>query len=147
MSSNDPYCFLRRCVLGIFLLGMVGCAIELLLLEHFEDPWQMVPLGLFALGAAVLVLHALVRRAALVRIFQLTMILFLLGGLLGIGLHYKAKADFARDMHPELTGMSLMREALKGQMPPVLAPGMMAHLGLLGLAWTWRHPLTNKGVT
>jgi hypothetical protein len=48
-------------------------------------------------------------------------------------------------MHPELTGLSLMREALKGQMPPVLAPGIMVQLGVLGLAWTWRHPATYKG--
>ena len=38
----------------------------------------------------------------------------------------------------------LVREALKGRMPPVLAPGMMIHLGLLGLAWTWKHPAAIK---
>jgi hypothetical protein len=29
-------------------------------------------------------------------------------------------------------------------MPPVLAPGIMIQLGLLGLAWTWRHPAVTK---
>ena len=135
---------LRRALLAIFLLGVSGCAGELLLLSHFEGAWQLVPLGLFGLSVLVLALHAAKPRGVSISLFQLTMILFLISGIVGIFLHYQAKAEFAREMHPLLQGFDLMREALKGQMPPVLAPGMMIHLGLLGLAWTWRHPATVK---
>jgi hypothetical protein len=135
---------LRRALLVIFLIGIFGGAAELLLLEHFEDGWQLLPLGLFGISALVLVLQALLPRAVNIWAFRLTMMLFMISGIIGIYLHYQAKADFARELDPSLGGMSLVRQALKGQMPPVLAPGMMVQLGLLGLAWTWRHPLTIK---
>jgi hypothetical protein len=135
---------LRRALLAIFLMGVLGCAAELLLLEHVEGGWQLLPLVLFGLSALVLIGQALLPSAIGIRAFQLTMILFLISGITGIFLHYQAKAVFAREMDPSLSGMNLIREALRGQMPPVLAPGMMMQLGLLGLAWTWRHPATIK---
>jgi hypothetical protein len=39
-----------------------------------------------------------------------------------------------------MKGLELFWEAMKGATPS-LAPGVMAQLGLLGLACTYRHPL------
>jgi len=39
-----------------------------------------------------------------------------------------------------MEGFELFKESMMGA-TPALAPGMMAHLGLLGLALTYRHPL------
>jgi hypothetical protein len=135
---------LRRALLGIFLLGVLGGAGELVLLEHYEDPWQMLPLGLFGLSILVIGFHGISASALSIRAFRLTMLLFIASGFIGSWMHYQSKAEFKRQLDPSLSGMNLFREALKGQMPPILAPGMMIHLGLVGLAWTWRHPATFK---
>ncbi len=45
---------LRRALLAIFILGVVGTAAELLLVGHTEDPWQWVPLGMFGISLLVL---------------------------------------------------------------------------------------------
>ena len=132
---------IRRILLALFLLGVVGAAVELLLLGHTEDTLQWVPLLLFALGSLVLLVHAVVRRAATVRVFQLTMILFVISGFVGCYLHYRARVELKLETNPALAGWQLFREAITGgTVPPVLAPGMMIQLGLLGLAYTYRHP-------
>jgi hypothetical protein len=42
-------------------------------------------------------------------------------------------------MNPALAGFELVRESLSGA-TPALAPGTMIQLGLIGLAYTYRHP-------
>jgi hypothetical protein len=132
---------IRGILLVIFLLGALGAGAELLLLEHTEDRWQLVPLLLLSLSLVALIVHAAFRRSATVRIFQVTMILFVISGFVGVWLHYQAKVEFKLEMNPALAGVELLWEAIKGAaVPPVLAPGMMIQMGLLGLAWTYRHP-------
>lgn len=133
---------IRRIILGIFLLAAFGMGTELLLLEHTDGVWQSVPLVLFVISIVVLGLHAVVRGAASIRIFQVVMVLFIVSGIIGIGLHYQAKEEFKLEMNPDMEGLKLFREVIKGaSLPPVLAPGMMIQLGLLGLAYTYRHPV------
>jgi hypothetical protein len=68
------------------------------------------------------------------------MVSFILSGGIGIVLHYRGKAGFALERNPSLTGTALLKEAiLKGTNPPLLAPGTMITLGLLGLAWIYAH--------
>jgi len=146
---------LRGILLTIFLLGVLGTGAELLLLEHTESLWQRVPLLLIVFSLATLILHAAIRRAASVRIFQATMILFLLSGVAGLLLHYQGNVEFKSETNPSLAGLELFWEAMKGKAPPALAPGVMIQIGLLGLAYTYRHPAlrvstektesTNKG--
>jgi hypothetical protein len=61
------------------------------------------------------------------------MALFVANGLLGVGLHYRGNHEFELEMYPTMVGMELVRETLTGA-TPVLAPGSMALLGLVGLA-------------
>jgi len=147
---------IRGVLLVIFLLGAIGAGAELLLVGHTESLWQLIPLLLILISLIVLVCHAPFRRAATVRVFQVTMILFMISGIVGFVLHYQAKAEFKLETNPALGGLELFWEAIKGAaVPPVLAPGMMIQMGLLGLAWTFRHPAlltsteeaesTNKG--
>lgn len=122
-------------------MGVVGAVAELLLIGHTEDYWQWIPLLLIALSLLALLIQAVVRRAATVRVFQATMGLFLISGLLGCYLHYQAKVEFKLEMNPALAGWELFQESiLGGTVPPVLAPGMMIQLGLIGLAYAYRHP-------
>jgi len=132
---------IRGILLAIFLLGALGTGAELLLLGHTEDRWQWVPLLLLSLSLVALVVHAALRRAATVRVFQVTMILFVISGFVGVWLHYQGKVEFKLEANPALAGLELFWEAIKGAaVPPVLAPGMMIQMGLLGLAYTYRHP-------
>lgn len=132
---------MRKLVLVIFLFGTLSVSGELLLLGHVESFWQLVPLILIAASPVALVTHAVVRNAASIKIFQVLMVLFILSGFVGIGQHYKAKIEFKLETNPSLSGLELFREALTGAtVPPVLAPGMMLQLGLLGWAYTFRHP-------
>lgn len=128
---------LRRFLFSVFAIGVLGTGVELLLLGHTEDRWQLVPLALLALGLVALV--ALVWLPRSVTWFRWLMALFVVSGLAGIYLHYTANAEFEIEMYPSIGGFELVREALTGALP-ALAPAMMLHLGLLGLASTYRYP-------
>ncbi|MCY3681076.1 MAG: hypothetical protein OXH16_06750 [Gemmatimonadetes bacterium] len=130
---------LRRFVLAILIMGIVGTGAELVLLEHMEDFWQWVPLVLFvaALPCAGWLLVA--PGVVSVRIFQIVMVLFVVSGFVGQWLHYKGNVEFELEMYPSRGGLELVWEALGGATPS-LAPGTMTLLGLLGLAVCFRHP-------
>lgn len=130
---------MRRMVLGILLLGLLGIGIELILLEHTEGFWQRVPVGLILMSFVVLGWHAGRRSAASLRVFQGIMILFLLSGFTGLVLHYRGNVEFELEMYPTRAGWELFRESMMGA-TPALSPGTMLVLGFLGLAYTYRHP-------
>jgi hypothetical protein len=127
-------------LLLILVLGLAGTAAELLLLQHYEDGWQIVPIALVATALAVLVWHAIRPGVASVRVIQALMMLFVAAGPIGMGLHYTANAEFEREMDPSLGGGRLFLESLSGAMP-ALAPGIMVQLGLIGLVYTYKHPI------
>ncbi len=79
---------IRSFLLAIFLLGLLGTGAELLLVKHTEEAWQWVPLLLILTSLLVLGWHAADRRAASLRVFQATMILFVISGFAGTLLHY-----------------------------------------------------------
>lgn len=136
---------MRSVLLAAFLLGVMGTAAELLLVAHTEGFWQLLPLILMGLSLLPLAFYAVMRRAGWLRVFQVVMILFILSGLVGLFLHYDAKAEFKLETDPSLTGWPLFRDAMKGAMPPALAPAAMIQFALLGLAYAWRHPaFSNK---
>ncbi|MCI0413693.1 hypothetical protein L0222_12945 [bacterium] len=123
----------------IFLLGAAGTGTELLLIGHIEEVWQWVPLLLLLTSFVMLFAHAV--ASVSIRIFQGIMILFITSGIIGIGIHYNARMEFKLEMNPALKGKQLILETIRGAtVPPVLAPGIMIQLGLLGLACTYRHP-------
>lgn len=131
---------IRSLLLAIFLLGVLGAGSELVLLGHYEEPWQLVPLGMIGLSLAVLVVRLFRNDARTLRVFQVCMLLFVAAGILGIYLHYQSNVEFELEMNPAAAGWELIRESLTGAMP-ALAPGTMAYLGLIGLLYTWRHPI------
>lgn len=130
---------MRRMLLAIFVLGLAGTGAELILLQHYEDTWQLAPLALMAAAAGALAWHGISRRPAAIRAFQGVMALFVASGCLGMWFHYRANAEFEREMDPSLGGAALFRESLGGA-TPALAPGTMIQLGLIGLVYAYRHP-------
>ncbi len=138
-SESATLTFIRRFLLASLAIGIVGTAGELILLGHIESLSQWIPLA--ALGAAVpaLLWHAAAPGKASVRTLQLLMAAFIASGLIGVGLHYDGNLEFERELHPKDEGMTFLRHVLAGA-TPVLAPGSMVLLGLVGMAHTYRHP-------
>lgn len=139
---------LRALFLAVLLLGIPGTLAELYLLEHYEG-WQLVPWVLMGSALAGVGLRFLLPRAGVVRLLQAVMLLLVVGGILGIWLHYRGNVAFEREMYPSRSGLELFWEAVNGA-TPALAPGTLVQLGLVGLGYTYRHPLlhgTNREPT
>ncbi|OFV96058.1 MAG: hypothetical protein A3F68_02005 [Acidobacteria bacterium RIFCSPLOWO2_12_FULL_54_10] len=134
----------RRFLLLILILEMLGISAELLLAGHTEKPWQWVPIVLISATLLALGWVMLDRRAAPIQFVQTLMALFILSGFVGTLLHYRAKAEFQLEVNPSLAGAALFWEAMKSQAPPSLAPGVMIQMGLLGFAFAYRHPALRK---
>ena len=137
---------LRRGILLIFVLGTVGLGTELLLLDHFEEWRQQVPLVLLALGLILLAARLLYRGAIILRLFRWTMLTFVLGGMVGLWFHLSSNMEFELEMHPTLSGLELLFQALSGAMP-ALAPGALVQLGLIGFLYTYHHPALSREQT
>ena len=136
---------LRRLLLGLLAFGLVGTGIELLLIGHDEDVWQLIPLA--TIGLALVVTAVLARSrpptggaAMTVRLFRAVMVLLILSGGVGVVLHYRANMEFKLEMDPSLSGLALFISVVRAKAPPAMAPGTLALLGLLGLAAAYRRP-------
>lgn len=138
-SKRDSGAILRRGLLLIFVIGSVGLGTELLLLEHFEEWRQQVPLVLLALGLILLAVRLVYRGAIILRLFHWTMLAFVLGGMVGLWFHLSSNMEFELEMYPTLSGLELLSKALGGAMP-ALAPGALVQLGLIGFLYTYQHP-------
>jgi hypothetical protein len=130
----------RRILLAILIIGIAGLSLELWLLAHVEDAYQLIPLVLNGAGLLMAALVATRPSAGTIRLFQSMMLLMIASGALGVWLHYQATTEFQLEMDPSLTGWALFRKAIVAKAPPALAPGAMIQLGLVGLAYTFRHP-------
>jgi hypothetical protein len=126
---------IQRTLVLVLLLSMIGTAAELLLLGHTEDLWQWEPLGVFALGLVTLMWHVRAGTILSHRVCLTAMALMVLSGVVGTLLHYRGNVEFELEMVPGLAGWALFREAMTGA-TPVLAPGAMIPLGLVGLLYT-----------
>ena len=135
---------IRRALLLLLVAGLIGTALELLLMEHTGDWWQRIPLVLIVSALAVLGWHAGRRSAASIHALRVVMLAFLASAGAGVVLHAKGNSEFALESEPALAGWGLIVEMLTGAFP-ALAPGTMALLGLIGLLFTWRHPSLASG--
>lgn len=135
----------RLILLAILVFGIAGVSVELWLLAHTEDFYQLIPLWLAALAVIGVALVVLRPSTAALRLFQAVMMLFLISGIAGMYLHFQVNLEFQLEMDPALSGMALYRKAILAKTPPALAPGAMIQLGLIGLAYTFRHPALRPG--
>jgi hypothetical protein len=126
-------------ILALVFIGIIGLIAELLLQKHFDSATQVIPLASLGAGLATTIIVVLKPGSASLRAFTIVMIVFVLSGVLGLVLHFKGNMEFALERTPELGGMKLVWKSLTGA-TPALAPGALAQLGLLGLAWSYRHP-------
>ena len=133
---------IRRLLLAVLVLGLAATLADLLLLAHYEDTAQLIPVGLLVAGLAAVFGHLAHRGRASVRALQAVMLLCVAAGVTGVGLHFNGAAEFQLEIDPSLDRRGLIRKVSGSQSPPLLAPGAMVQLGLVGLIYAFRHPAT-----
>jgi hypothetical protein len=90
---------LRRWVLGVLALGLAGTVTELVLLEHYEQLLQFVPLVLIVAAVAAIAWQVM-RNVA---------------GFAGIAAHFRGSAEFQLDLNPSMTAWELVEKVIRGQ--------------------------------
>jgi len=130
---------MRTFLLALVGLGAAGLLLELLLLEHWMARPQYVPLVVLSLTLVAVAVLALRPGSGTVRLFRGVMGLVVVAGLAGIGFHLSDNLAFERELTPGASLGLQLWEAVRGA-TPLLAPGSLVQLGLVGLVLTWRHP-------
>ena len=142
--ESETLASIRKLLLGALAVGVVGTSGELILLRHIDKPAQWIPLAALAAAVPILIWHASSPSAASVRTLQVLMLAFTVLGVVGVGLHYDGNVEFERELNPSERGWIFVRKTVAGA-TPVLAPGSMVLLGLVGLAHAYRHPASDGG--
>jgi hypothetical protein len=143
-AEPDALRTIRKLLLVVLAIGLVGTATDLVLLGHYEDPWQLAPLILIAVALVVVTVLAVTDARRAVTALRVTMALFVVAGALGAYLHYSGNREFQHELDPSLSGWQLFTTVMTAKAPPAMAPGAMVQLGLLGLVVTYRHPALSR---
>jgi uncharacterized membrane protein len=143
-EGADRIDLLRRWILIILVLGLLGTVTELVLLEHYEQPLQFVPLVLIVAAVGVLWWEFRRHDVASRRAMQIVMALFVLAGFVGFAAHFYGSAEYQLELNPDMSNWELLEKILRAKAPPLLAPGMMLQLGLLGLAYVFSDSKLSK---
>jgi hypothetical protein len=139
-GTPDPFAPIRRLLLALVAFGTLATTTDLLLLGHYEDTPQLIPLALNSLAAVAMIWYLAGGAGRSVRVFQVVMLAFVAAGLVGVVLHYEGNLEFQLEIDPSQSRWTLFRKVMTAKAPPALAPGAMVQLGLLGLVSTYRHP-------
>ena len=142
MLEHSTTTALRKFVLALAALGAIGTVPELLLLHHYNGKDQLIPFVTLGLSILALAVAAFRPTALTLRALQVVMVLTILSSGIGILEHLKANARNAGALQSGQrfpTTISAIVSGLDG-FAPLLAPGVLVQVGLLGLAFTYRHP-------
>ncbi|MGQ0732194.1 MAG: hypothetical protein ACT4QD_00910 [Acidobacteriota bacterium] len=131
---------LRGFVLLIVTAATLGMGTDLLLMGHYEDANQIIPLALAGTALPLIGWTAARPRPFVLRALQLVMLCFMGAGVTGMTLHAQANAEFQREIDPGIGMWDLFWKVTEATSPPALAPAVMVQLGLLGLVYTYKHP-------
>lgn len=134
-DHNNVRIPLNGVIISAMLFILFGTAMELYLLGHYEDFYQLIPL--VCIGSALLVFVILFFKRAIwvMRLFKIIIVLTALSGVYGIGLHLQANYEFEQELRPTASVWNLLAESLSGALP-TLAPGSMIVLALIGYSYT-----------
>ena len=136
---------IRRVILGVLLLGMLGLIVELSLLGHYEDVLQWIPIAVLVGGVATLLLQLARPRRWTLLLVELVMVLLIGCGVFGMYLHYSGSRQFQLEMDPSMRGTQLLWHVLRAKSPPTLSPGTLGQMGILGLGYAYLRRATNPG--
>jgi hypothetical protein len=139
-SAPDTLSLMRRIVLGILAFESLGLLAELGLLGHFKSPTQVIPVALLGLTLVSSLAAYRAQSVTTLRVFQVVMVLVILGGAFGVWEHLEGNLAFSLELHPQMGFLERAWDVLKGA-TPTLASGTLVQMGLLGLVYTFRHPV------
>jgi hypothetical protein len=122
---------------AVLMFGLAGLLAELALIAHYEDAAQWIPLALLAAGLLAVVAEMVLHRSWTQLLVQLTMVLIVGAGLLGVYFHFSGSREFQLEMDPQMRGTTLVWHVLRAKSPPTLAPGSTVQLGILGLGYAY----------
>ena len=137
MTDDHRLSTISTVILVVLTFGMVGLLAELLLIAHYEDATQWIPLVLLAVGLVALAIDLVLARGWTQLLVQLTMVLVVAAGALGIYFHFHGSREFQLEMDPQMRGTTLVWHVMRAKSPPTLAPGSMVQLGILGLGYAY----------
>jgi hypothetical protein len=143
MSDASVLIRLRQFLLVMSALLLAGTLSELWLINHMEDPVQLIPFALCGLGLVAVFLAMLRPRRAALLALRVCMGLVVLGSFLGAYLHLESNLGFHRELHPNASIGELLSGTLGGA-NPLLAPGILALTAALAIAATYYHPALTK---
>jgi len=144
MHEPELLATIRRILLALVLLGIIGLTLDLLLLEHTGSATELIPFAVLGVGLITTVAVGVRPTRRSLRLFQVAMVTIVATGLLGLYLHLRGNVLFEQEQDPSARGLALIWRSLRGGVP-LLAPAAMAQLGLLGLVFAFRHPVLRSG--
>lgn len=134
---------LRAMQLAIASAGFAGVIAELVLHEHWAEPWQVAPFCLCGAGLAAIAAFAANPGQVTARLLQAVMLAAAAGAVVGVVQHLQGNFGFEREIFPDAPLAELLGSALGG-VAPLLAPGGIALGALVAAAATYRHPATGR---
>ena len=134
---------MRRMIATALFVGVVGVLAELLLLGHTESWQQWIAVVALIVGLAALVASVLRPGAATLRAFRWIMIAWIAVGVLGVYFHVAGNLEFELERQQSLTGLPLVWSTMTGA-TPILGPGALVLLALIGLAYLHKHPSVSE---
>jgi hypothetical protein len=111
-----------------------GMLLELYLLDHYEDRYQLIPLLVIAIALVMTVVLNFRASKRIQQLFKLVLVLISLSGIYGVFLHLQANFEFEQEIHPTASTLSLFSESISGAFP-ALAPLSLIVLALMGYAY------------
>lgn len=122
---------IRFWIIAAILFMASGTVIELLLLSHYEDTWQLLPIILIGLSLICFLMTFWLRQNWVVQLLKLLLLGCVISGGLGVYFHLKANMEFEAEMHPTQSWSTTFLESLSGALP-ALAPGSMILFAIIG---------------
>ena len=125
---------LKYVIFFTLIFFLFGSLIELYLINHYEDTFQIIPI--FCLGVSLGSLIILYFRVSkfTINLFKASLLVISFVGLLGVILHLNSNFQFEKEMKPSSSTMDLFIESLSGALP-ALAPLNLVLLAMVGYSY------------
>ena len=125
---------LRKVLVLALLFMMIGSLLELYLLDHYEDSWQLIPILSVGTTLVTLLILFFKKTTKVVNLFKAVLILTALSGVYGVYLHLQSNFEFEQDMKPTASFWQLITDSLSGALP-TLAPMSLVVLACIGYSY------------
>jgi uncharacterized membrane protein len=134
-STTPGLLKINRLLILTLVFMAIGTLVELILIDHYEDTWQLIPIILIAVSILLFIILKWRSSKSAINIFRSLMLLCMVSGLLGTWLHLNANMEFEAELHSSASNWSVFTNSLSGALP-TLAPGSMIVFGLIGYSQT-----------